>query len=160
MRLDVSTPNRDMSLIYPVFAGLVKAAIYECNAEGYKIEVFEGFRGPERQAYLYEAGRTRRGPIVTKATAWQSAHQLGLAVDVAAKDEHGEWTWSFPAGAVGQIFARHGMQSLAPFEQAHFQYMNGLDITAAVALMRASGLQRVWREVEAASKKAGERLDG
>jgi hypothetical protein len=152
MQLDVASPNRDMCLVYPRFASLVQTALSECVAAGFKIEVFEAFRGPERQNYLYEAGRTRPGPIVTKATAWQSAHQLGLAVDIAAKNGNG-WTWDFPVDKVGTIFTRHGLQSLAPYERCHFQFMNGLNITAAVALMRTCGLQRVWLEVEAASKK-------
>lgn len=151
--VDLSSANRDMSLLYPRFARLVQLALDDCHAAGYQMEVFEAFRGPERQDYLYAQGRTRPGPIVTKAPAWHSAHILGLAVDVAAK-VNGEWSWNYPVDKVRKIFEARGMQSLAPFENSHFQYMNGLDITAAVSMMRASGLQRVWMEVSAAANKA------
>ncbi len=146
---ELSIPNRETSLLYPRFAEKVALALAECASLGYRIEVFEAFRSPERQEYLYEQGRTRPGAVVTKARAWQSAHQLGLAVDIAAKDEHG-WTWNFPVDKVSAIFIKHGLQPLA-MEHVHFQYMNGLDITAAVAMMKVSGLQRVWQEVQAAA---------
>lgn len=46
---------------------------------------FETYRHPARQQHLY-GGKT------TKARAWQSAHQYGLAVDfVAFRDNN--WTW-------------------------------------------------------------------
>lgn len=47
---------------------------------------FEGFRGPERQNYLFHVEKT------TKAKAWQSAHNYGLAVDYVAF-ENGKWSW-------------------------------------------------------------------
>lgn len=51
---------------------------------------FEGFRTPERQEYLFRVDKT------TKARAWQSAHNYGLAVDfVPLKDAAnlGSWDW-------------------------------------------------------------------
>ena len=59
--------------------------------EGGNIETlflpFEGFRSPERQNYLFHVEKT------TKAKAWQSAHNYGLAVDYVAF-ENGKWSWS------------------------------------------------------------------
>ena len=48
----------------------------------YKVRVIEGFRSPQRQAQLYQQGRTTRGGVVTYARAGQSAHQTGMAVDI------------------------------------------------------------------------------
>lgn len=56
-------------------AGLTKA----------RFEVFETFRHPMRQEHLFAAN-------TTKARAWQSAHQYGLAVDFVPRLD-GRWTW-------------------------------------------------------------------
>lgn len=48
---------------------------------------FEGLRSAERQNYLFHVKKT------TKAKAWQSAHNYGLAVDYVAF-ENGEWSWA------------------------------------------------------------------
>lgn len=44
--------------------------------------VTSGFRGFAEQTALYAQGRTRPGPVVTKARAGQSAHNYGRAIDV------------------------------------------------------------------------------
>lgn len=48
----------------------------------YGFRIYEGYRSKERQDFLYEQGRTKPGPIVTKARAGQSAHNYGMAVDL------------------------------------------------------------------------------
>lgn len=48
---------------------------------------FESFRHPWRQAELFRYGRG-----VTKARAYESAHQFGMAVDFVAFDG-GRWSW-------------------------------------------------------------------
>lgn len=47
---------------------------------------FEGHRTPERQNYLFHVTKT------TKARAWQSAHNYGLAVDYVPW-VNGAWSW-------------------------------------------------------------------
>lgn len=47
---------------------------------------FEGHRTPERQNYLFHVSKT------TKARAWQSAHNYGLAVDYVPFVD-GKWSW-------------------------------------------------------------------
>lgn len=49
---------------------------------------FEAYRSPERQEQLYREG-------TTKAHAWQSAHQWGMAVDFVPYI-NGAWTWDAP----------------------------------------------------------------
>lgn len=48
---------------------------------------FEGYRSPERQNYLFHVEKT------TKARAFQSAHNYGLAVDFVAWED-GRWSWA------------------------------------------------------------------
>ena len=50
-------------------------------------QVFETFRSPQRQDYLL-----RQGNGVTKAGAWQSAHNYGCACDFVP-NENG-WSWN------------------------------------------------------------------
>jgi peptidoglycan L-alanyl-D-glutamate endopeptidase CwlK len=45
---------------------------------GYEMVLLEGYRSPERQEQLLS-----RGPQVTRAGAWRSYHQFGLAADCA-----------------------------------------------------------------------------
>lgn len=54
--------------------------------EGFQL--FEGYRSPERQAYL-----RREHPKVTKAGMWQSSHQYGLAVDYVWRHPEAGWSW-------------------------------------------------------------------
>ena len=123
-------------------------ALARCHAAGYPMEAFECWRSPERQAYLYEQGRTREGAVVTKATAWGSAHALGLACDIAAKIG-GKWSWDYPVDKVRAIFVEEGLESLHPFENSHYQMLGGMSVKQAVEMMRESGLQAVWVAVNA-----------
>lgn len=50
---------------------------YQEGATQTYFRIFEGYRSPQRQTELFSDGRR-----VTKAKAWQSAHQYGLAVDM------------------------------------------------------------------------------
>ncbi len=67
-------------------------AIYEImRRHGYQMVLVEGYRSPERQAELMGAGQA------TRAGAWQSCHQYGLAVDSAPmRDGRLQWDMSDP----------------------------------------------------------------
>lgn len=143
---DPSTVNRDTSLLYPKFAAKVLKAVDRCHGNGLEINVFEAWRSPARQTCLYAQGRTSPGKVVTRAQAWESYHQLGLAVDLAFLRD-GKWSWNGNWDKVTDIFLSEGLESLKPYEQAHMQMTKGLHVKVAVALMRECGLQRVWMEV-------------
>lgn len=49
---------------------------------------FEGFRHPARQRSLYQSGRN-----VTRADAFYSAHNYGLAVDFVPYSDSKGWSW-------------------------------------------------------------------
>jgi len=53
-----------------------------CEHHGITIEVISGLRSWSQQAALYAQGRTKPGPIVTKARAGSSWHNYGLAIDL------------------------------------------------------------------------------
>lgn len=148
-----SSINRSLDLLYPRFAQKVTTALDACHKMGYPIQIFEGWRSPARQDWLYAQGRTSAGKIVTKARAWESWHQLSLASDLAFFKD-GKWSWDGNWDAVLPCFEEQGLESLRPFETCHVQFTSGLDIKVAVALMRSQGLQRVWLEVENSSPAA------
>lgn len=74
------TINRDISSLHPKFQGVCKRLqqylidAYETGRTETSFELFEGFRDPVRQGRMLAQG-------TSKAGAFQSAHQFGLAVD-------------------------------------------------------------------------------
>lgn len=91
--IDVELKDRDMSKLHPLFRAKVNEVLKACKDSGLPFRVFEAYRSPERQEYLYQQGRTRfDGGIVTNARAWGSFHQYGLAVDFVLF-EGGRWSW-------------------------------------------------------------------
>ncbi|GAB3052565.1 M15 family metallopeptidase [Stenotrophomonas tumulicola] len=73
-------------------------AIFEVmrRQHGYEMVLVEGYRSPERQAELMAGGQA------TRAGAWQSCHQYGLAID-AAPIRDGKLQWD-----MGDAWTRQG----------------------------------------------------
>jgi peptidoglycan L-alanyl-D-glutamate endopeptidase CwlK len=84
--------NNDMENLHPIFRQRAAALLKSLDSENLPFRLFEGFRTPQRQQYLYEQGRTRPGNVVTKARPWQSYHQYGVAGDFVLY-ENGRWSW-------------------------------------------------------------------
>ena len=70
--------------------------IAECERAGLKVQVIQTLRDAEYQKYLYQQGRTRKGPIVTwkDGVKAKSEHQSGLAFDVVPLGNKGEILWN------------------------------------------------------------------
>lgn len=90
--------NRSIDNLYPAFALRVGDLIEALNTHvlehptfgKYRFEMFEGYRSPMRQHQL-----NLDTDKVTKAGAWQSAHQYGLAADFAGRSiDKRDWTWA------------------------------------------------------------------
>jgi len=117
--------NCDPALLHPIFREKAGALLDRLAAEGVPFRLFEGYRSPQRQQYLYAQGRTRPGPIVTKARPWTSYHQYGLAGDFVLF-ENGRWSWD-TSGASARWWTRLQMigkeLGLEPlrFELPHLQ---------------------------------------
>ncbi len=73
-------------------------AIFEVmrRQHGYEMVLVEGYRSPQRQAELMSAGKA------TRAGAWQSCHQYGLAIDAALMRD-GRLQWD-----MGDAWTREG----------------------------------------------------
>lgn len=71
----------DLDLIYPPFLEKVLDTIAACNERGCTYIATRGFDTYGAQMALWAQGRTKPGPVVTRAKGGQSAHNFGLAVD-------------------------------------------------------------------------------
>jgi hypothetical protein len=104
--------NFDPERLHPIFREKARELLDRLTAEGIPFRLFEGFRSPERQQYLYAQGRTRPGPIVTHARPWTSYHQYGLAGDfVLFENGAGSGTRAASGIATGRGFRRPASSS-------------------------------------------------
>ena len=78
---DPNSRRTDLDSLHPAMRDSVVHLLTRLDAEQIPFRLFEGFRSPWRQAWLYAQGRTRPGAKVTKAKPWESYHQHGLAAD-------------------------------------------------------------------------------
>jgi peptidoglycan L-alanyl-D-glutamate endopeptidase CwlK len=143
---DVQTVCRDISRLAPFVALRLTAALDECFEKGYIVAVFEGYRSPDRQQWLYDQGRTRDGKIITNAKPYESFHQYGLAVDIVGYVNK-KWDWSIDYDKITEIFKRHGFKPLK-FEKAHFQIDGGLSASKAKKICKEQGLLALWSIIE------------
>lgn len=143
--MEVNKPNRDLSLLAPFFREKLEDALTDCQALGHKIEVFEGYRTPERQNWLFDQGRNRPGNVITRAKGGQSWHNYSLAVDIAFKSGK-KWTWEGDWTAVQNVMFSYGFESLT-WEKSHFQIRGGLTIQQAYKIATSQGLLALWSVV-------------
>jgi hypothetical protein len=145
----VDTVNREPSRLMPEFYARVQTALEQCHAAGYPVEIFEGYRSPERQDWLYQSGRKRPGKRLTNAKGWNSWHQYGVACDVAFK-LNGKWSWDGDFDKVSTFFHEQGLH-WAGFEgeKVHFQLTGDLKLKEAYQIAQNEGLNAVWEKVRA-----------
>jgi peptidoglycan L-alanyl-D-glutamate endopeptidase CwlK len=139
--------NSDPACLHPLFREKARALLAALSSEGIPFRLFEGFRSPERQQYLYTQGRTRPGAIVTKARPWMSYHQYGLAGDFVIF-ENGKWSWDAAGARAGwwrrlqETGRRLGLEPLS-FEAPHLQ-LAGLRIQDLAAGRYPEGGDATW----------------
>lgn len=144
--MSIEKPSRNLNLLAPFFQDLLLDALAECKAAGLNIEVFEAYRSPQRQDWLYTQGRTRSGKKVTYAKGWESWHNVSLAADlVFYKDKR--WSWDGDYKAVHKIFEAKGFETL-DFEAPHVQITGGYLIHEAVKIAKDQGVLALWQLVE------------
>ena len=77
-RSGLESADRDWKKLNPEFMTVALKVFARLEARGYPFALLEGYRSPERQDALADAGTH-----VTNARAFQSKHQYGLALDAA-----------------------------------------------------------------------------
>jgi len=118
-----------LALLAPVFRGPLDRVLVRCQRDPdlVLLDVFESIREPSRQNALYERGRDPLaadfGRTVTRAKAYQGAHQYGLAVDLVFHLATG-WSWDEPVPGAWErlhgIAREEGLEPLS-FEKPHLQ---------------------------------------
>ena len=140
--------NSDPMYLHPIFREKAHELLVRLAAEEIPFRLFEGYRSPERQQYLYAQGRTRPGPIVTRAQPWTSYHQYGLAGDFVLLI-NGEWSWD-TTGPKARYWTRLpelgvtvGLERIS-FELPHLQ-LAGLKIADLAAGRYPAGGDASWK---------------
>lgn len=118
-----------------------------------------GDRDSTEQARLYAIGRDAQGnvvdqlKVVTNAPAGSSWHEYGLAEDIAPKDWNLKQSEIDAIGLLGKslglewgyyIKDRNGKQL---HDWPHWQFTNGIKIWQAKQIVRASGIEELWKAV-------------
>jgi peptidoglycan LD-endopeptidase CwlK len=146
---DPNARSTDLALLHPVFRELVRAVLSDLENERLPFRVFEAYRSPTRQQHLFDQGRTRPGPIITRARPWQSYHQYGVAADFVLF-ENGRWSWDDTGERrawwqrLHAIGRQWGLEPLS-WEQPHLQ-LAGLSWQALHAGQYPAGGDASWAE--------------
>lgn len=90
---DPSARRVDLESLHPLMREAVDRLLDQFQSEDLPFRVFEAYRSPVRQDWLYQQGRTRSGTKVTYAQAWTSYHQYGLAADFVLWTKNA-WSWN------------------------------------------------------------------
>lgn len=138
--------STNLFLLAPKVRERANEAVLECQENGLQIAIFEAWRSFERQAELYAQGRTKPGKIVTRAQPGMSAHNYGLAIDIAYYI-NGRWDWSGDFDKPTAIFLSHGFEPPPSFERVHFQMTNGLPVSALREIAQRQTVIGLWHEL-------------
>jgi peptidoglycan L-alanyl-D-glutamate endopeptidase CwlK len=130
----------------------VQEVLDRCESENIPFKLFEGYRSPQRQKYLYNTVRTSSSGKkyrVTKAKAWRSYHQYGVAADFVLHI-NGKWSWN-TSGSAGRMWERlHeigeecGLEPLS-FEKPHMQ-LKGASIRSLMRGEYPPGGDQSWAD--------------
>jgi peptidoglycan L-alanyl-D-glutamate endopeptidase CwlK len=90
--MDMISEQR-LGAVHPELARRVRQLAQKCENNGMIIRVTQGLRTWAEQGVLFDQGRTKPGPIVTKAMPGHSGHNFGYCVDICP-DKNGFPTWT------------------------------------------------------------------
>jgi peptidoglycan LD-endopeptidase CwlK len=146
---DPSTRRVDLESLHPLMREAVDRLLDAFQSEDLPFRVFETYRSPVRQDWLYQQGRKRPGAIVTYAQAWTSYHQYGLAADFVLWINNA-WSWNtlgINAARWERLHALGKTLGLEPlkFETPHLQ-VAGLKIGDLHAGKFPDGGDGSWRD--------------
>ena len=118
--------------LHPTAQGAAREWLRRCLEAGIPVKIICGTRTFEEQDALYEQGRNKPGPIVTKARGGFSFHNFGIAWDFAVFDNKGLPQWESPLmGKAGEIAESLGLEWGGRWQFAdtgHVQLKTGLTL--------------------------------
>ena len=120
-----------LATLHPTMIEAAREALAQADAEGLRPIISETLRSPARQDQLYAQGRTAPGSIVTKARAWESAHQYGLALDVTTSYGYG----SEQQRRLHSLGAAYGFLTIS-WDLPHWEHP---EFPALLKLLRSTG---------------------
>jgi peptidoglycan L-alanyl-D-glutamate endopeptidase CwlK len=118
---------KNIATLNPEVQPLARQLIEQAVAAGIHAKVISGHRTYVEQDELYAQGRTKKGPIVTKARGGYSNHNFGLAFDIGifstdGKTYHGEHKDYKRVGEIGEKLGLEWGGRWKFVDEPHFQY--------------------------------------
>lgn len=133
----------------------VANVLESCTSEGLPFRLFEGYRTPARQEYLFKVRKS------TRATAWRSRHQYGVGADFVlwVQKDNGRTGWSWSTRPqyrtmwekLHEIGKLHDLAHLS-FEKPHLQ-LKGLSTNQLTKGLYPEGGDQTWAENISAARK-------
>lgn len=145
---------RDRDLLHPELCIRITKVINEyCRLATQTPVIYETWRTPQRQRALFEQG-------ITKADAWDSWHQYGLAVDLVFDNDDSKRGIQDPYKGdfylLGGLSIKEGLSWGGEWgDLVHFQMTADISIGTAKNLYAELGLLGLWREI---SKKIADHI--
>lgn len=143
--------------VHPELAYRVRLVIDTLEFMKHQFEVVQGLRTFAEQDALFAKGRTKPGPIVTRARGGQSNHNYGMAVDLCPF-VNGKPDWNAPLkvwSLLGSEARNYGLEWGGDWkkfiDKPHIE-MPGLSIAQCQALFRKGGMPLVWERATALIK--------
>ena len=140
------------TLIIPVLLYKYKQILKDFEQEtGHTLSIVETYRSPERQAKLYEQGRTTSGQVVTGTK--ESFHTLGLALDICGdinpskKGRQDPYNIDWPK--LGSIVIRHGCTWGGNWgDSCHIELTANYTKGQINEMIQKHGLLYVWQRIQ------------
>ena len=125
--------EKNIKDLNPKVQPLARRLIETATEQGIHVKIICGNRTYKEQDALYAQGRSKPGPVVTKARAGQSNHNFGTAFDIGIFSENGaEYFGEHPDYAkVGKIGEALGLEWGGDWkfvDEPHFQFNEGRDL--------------------------------
>ncbi|MBD0372614.1 MAG: peptidoglycan-binding protein [Pyrinomonadaceae bacterium] len=145
--------RRRLDKVHPALATRIETLLVSLAQHGLQVEVVQGLRTFAEQDALFAQGRTKPGPVVTRARGGQSNHNYGLAVDLVPFN-NGQPNWNAPLGVwttIGREAEKLGLEWGGDWrkfvDKPHVQ-LPGLSVAECLSLFRRGGnkLDLVWAE--------------
>jgi peptidoglycan L-alanyl-D-glutamate endopeptidase CwlK len=131
MTFDARTES-NINTLLPAAQANARALMRACLDAGIPLKIICGTRTYEEQDALYAHGRTKPGPIITKARGGYSWHNFGIAWDIGIFDGIryiGESPLYAKAGEIGRSLGLDWGGDWKGFEDPpHFQLKTGLSL--------------------------------